>query len=104
MNAIAGGEDGARCPAEGEVAGVDVAEGGLGGGGGGGREWCEVGDSGGVRGTEQALVCVGGEDVCEPVEGKMIIFKRWGGWLREVGHGAVKEQGYEAGVDGVGIG
>ncbi len=55
-----------------------MAEGGLGGGGSGGREWCEVGDGGGVRGTEQVFVCIGGEDVFEPEEGKMIIFKRWG--------------------------
>ncbi len=46
--AVTNVDDGAVCPVEGEVAGADVVEGELGGGGVGGREWCEVGDGGGV--------------------------------------------------------
>ncbi len=60
VKAVAGVEDAALCPAEGEVAKADMEEGGLGGGGGSGREWCEVGDSSGIRGTEQVLVGVRG--------------------------------------------
>ncbi len=47
-NAIAGVEDGAMYQVEGEVTGVDLVEGGLGGGCVMGGERCEVGDGGGV--------------------------------------------------------
>ncbi len=48
MKAVASVEDGAMHPEEGEVAGVDLVEGGLGGGCIIGGEGCEVGDGRGI--------------------------------------------------------
>ncbi len=49
-------------------------------------------------------VCLlGGEEVLVPVEGEMVICEGRGGQRREVGNGGVKEHGYAAYVNRIGV-
>ncbi len=64
--AVTGVEDGAVCPAEGEIAGADTVEGGQGGGGCTRGEGCKVGYGGSVGSAEEAFVSGGLEYVFIP--------------------------------------
>ncbi len=49
------------------------------------------------------FVCVRGEDMLVPEEGEMIICEGQGREQREDGNGGVKEHGYVAHVNGIGV-